>query len=33
MIADYSDVAYDSVLVLHIVCAIVGFGAVILNGI
>ncbi len=33
MIADYSDAAYDIVLVLHIVCAIVGFGAVILNGI
>lgn len=28
-----SDTAYDIVLVLHILCAIVGFGAVFLNGI
>ena len=33
LLADYSDTAYDIVLTLHILCAIIGFGAVILNGI
>ena len=33
MLATVSDTAYDIVLVLHIMCAIIGFGAVLLNGI
>lgn len=33
MFATVSDTPYDIVLVLHILCAIVGFGAVLLNGI
>ena len=33
MFAAVSDTAYDIVLVLHILCAIIGFGAVMLNGI
>ncbi len=33
MLADYSDAPYDIVLVLHILCAIVGFGSVTLNAI
>jgi len=31
--AEYSDTAYDIVKVLHILCAIIGLGAVFLNGI
>ncbi|MBM3671445.1 MAG: hypothetical protein FJW86_04580 [Actinobacteria bacterium] len=33
MLADYSDTAYDITETLHIVCAIIGIGAVFLNGI
>jgi hypothetical protein len=33
VVAAYHDDAYDVVLVLHILCAIVGFGAVYLNGV
>jgi uncharacterized membrane protein len=33
LLADVSDTAYDITLILHILCAIVGFGAVLLNGI
>jgi uncharacterized membrane protein len=33
VLAAYSDAAYDIVLVLHILCAIIGFGSVMLNAI
>ena len=33
MLAAYTDAAYDTVKVLHILCAIIGLGAVFLNGI